>query len=57
MQTLVWTIVIILAIEVLAKVICLAIGYFPPRGKVSCVMDIVLGVGLIVWGAILLHDA
>ena len=57
MQTFVWVMLTILGIESLVKVICLARGYMPPRNKVATVIDVVLGVAFIVWGAILLHGA
>ena len=57
MQAFVWVIIVILGVEALAKVTCLALDYLPPRGKGATAIDVVIGVALIVWGAILLGGA
>lgn len=54
MRGFIWVSVIVIGIEAFAKIICLATGYFPPRNKGATVFDVVLGIGMIVWGAILL---
>ena len=57
MQTFIWTILVLIGIEAMAKIICLAIGYLPPRNKGAIVVDVFIGVSILIWGAIVLHGA
>lgn len=54
MRIFIWAVLTWTVIESVIKVCCLAVGYLPPRNKGATAIDIVIGVGLIVWGAVLL---
>lgn len=57
METFIWVILIIIGFESVVKIACLAIGFNPPRSNTTIAADVVIGAGLLVWGAILLHGA
>ena len=57
MQTFIWTVLIYIGVEATIKIFCLAIGHMPPRNKGATAFDVVISFAVILWGAILLHDA
>ena len=56
MQKFVWVILIIMAIESVLKIICLATDNLPPRSKGGTAFDIIFSAALIMWGVVLLNE-
>jgi hypothetical protein len=54
MSAFIWTIVIFAAIEVVTRIICLAVGYLPERTVAATVLDTLIGIGFVIWGLVIL---
>ena len=57
MKTFIWVILVIIGVEGLAKLVCLATGNLMQHSSRTIAIDIVIGVALLIWGALVLHGA
>jgi len=54
MENFIWWITVLIGLECAAKIVGLVIGRIPARTPIGVGLDLVVGIGFMVWGIVLL---
>lgn len=53
MESYIWVLLVLMIAETCAKIICLAVGFLPPRNPIATAFDVLITCGLVAWGLVL----